>query len=268
MAREWMRDIAVEHPERVAEPLHLRGVHLPIWREDVKRKAIEWLKANEVEFWIIDPAARAWRGLVDSENDNSQLAAFTDALDEIKREAGVPDLLLLTHMGRAQLEEDAERSRGGTRLEDWMDHGWYLTKDGKEADAPRALRAMGRDVDVPAMDLNYDDATRRLRATGRTRNERREEDGALKAVEKLLQLGDGALTTALKEKIGGRNDGRADRAIKDAVAKGLIERRYKASGEPVDEDANNSGKPMACYVTTAGRDAMVTKIKINSREEG
>ena len=198
---------------------------------------------------------------MDNENDNSQLAAFTDALDEIKREAGVRDLLLLTHMGRAVVEEDAERSRGGTRLEDWMDHGWYLTNDGKDADAPRPLRAMGRDVDVPAMDLAYDDATRRLRATGRTRDERREEDGALAAVAKLLQLENGALTTALKDKIGGRKDGRADRAIKDAVARGFIERRYRATGEPVDEDANNGGKAMRYYVTAAGHEAMAPRVK-------
>lgn len=262
MAREWMRDIGVEHPERVAEPLHLRGVHLPIWRDDVKRKTIEWLKANEIEFWILDPAARAWRGLVDNENDNSQLAAFTDALDEIKREAGVRDLLLLTHMGRATVEEDAERSRGGTRLEDWMDHGWYLTKDGKEADAPRALRAMGRDVDVPAVDLSYDDLTRRLRSTGKSRSERRTDDMAHRAVEELLKLGDGKPTSKLKDKIGGHKDGRQDRAINAAVDAGFIERRYR-DDTPVDDDEPKPGVPMYCYVTAAGREAMAPRVKVS-----
>jgi hypothetical protein len=262
MAREWIRDIGVRNPQRVAEPLHLRGAMVPLWQDDVAERAVKWLRDNEVEFWIIDPAARAMRGLVDNENDNSQIAAFTDALDQIKREAGVLDLVLPTHMGRATVEEDAERSRGATRLEDWMDHGWYLTKDGKPADAPRALRAMGRDVDVSAFDLAFDNETRRLGATGKSRAERRAYDGAKQVVAAVLKLGDGAITSAVMKKLGGhKGDSRQTHWINDAVKAGFIERRYD-DGTPVNEDERRIGVPLHCFVTPAGRATKTPPIEL------
>ncbi len=139
MFRTWARDIGIEHPEHVAEPFHLRGASLPIWRPSVADQVVDWLRSNEVQFLIVDPAAQAWNGLVETENDNTDVGGFLHILDEIKRRAEVPDLVLATHMGRGHADEDNERSRGATRLEDWMDAGWYLTKE-KKTDT-RTLRA-------------------------------------------------------------------------------------------------------------------------------
>lgn len=177
MIHEWVEDHGVEHPERLVYPLNMRGRGraLPLWDDDVMERVVAWLRGNEVQFWLVDPAARAWRGLVESEGDNVQIDLFTSALDEIKEAAGVDDLILSTHMGRAKVEEDEERARGGTRLEDWMDHGWYMGKDGKTQDAPRWFRAMGRDVEL-AIDLAWEPTRRWVTASGKSRDERRESD--------------------------------------------------------------------------------------------
>lgn len=260
MAREWIDAVGIRNQDRVAAPLHVRGVHLPFWRDDFAEATVKWLRDNEIEFWILDPAARAWRGLVDNENDNSQLAAFTDTLDQIKREAGVTDVVLPTHMGRAESEEGAERSRGGTRLEDWMDHGWYLTRGGKAVDAPRFLRAMGRDVEVEAVELVYDDATRRLRSTGRSRLEHRRDEGALRVISALMRLGEPVTTSTLKEELGGGNKDK-DPAMKAARAKGWARRIYE-DGSPVDEASPRSGVTMLYEITDEGRRANAPLIKL------
>ena len=103
--RDWADDMEIERTERVAQPLHLRGFRLPFWEPDFMERLAEWLRAEAVEWLIVDPAARAWTGFIDNENDNAKMAAFTNALDELKRQGGVTNLLLTTHTGRAKREE-------------------------------------------------------------------------------------------------------------------------------------------------------------------
>ncbi|MFY9265629.1 MAG: AAA family ATPase [Solirubrobacterales bacterium] len=246
MFRDWMRDVGVENPDRVARPLHLRGRVLRLWEPAVAETVIEWLKGSEVEFLIVDPVARAWRGLVTDENDNAQVAAFTDALDTIKREAGVRDLVLSTHMGRATFDEGAERARGATRLEDWMDAGWYLSKDRDR----RALHANGRDVDLEAIDLDYDEMRRHVSSTGRTRTERRLDDGVQSAIDALALAGEPMVTSKLEEAMPGTKASR-NGLILQAVAAGLITRTYE-DGTPVDESIKSSGKSKLCSLTEEG----------------
>jgi hypothetical protein len=240
MFREWTRDIEVEHPERIAPPLHLRGHRLPFWEDRERERVANWLRRNKVEVLIVDPAARAWSGLVDNENDNTQVGRFTDALDELKEAAGVADLVLATHTGRARAEENEERSRGATRLEDWMDAGWYLTKD---AEGVRSLRAMGRDVEVEAITLRYNSITRRLRTSGQTRREHRTERGVRAAVEALHAIeqagGEVPTTSALANAIQGDRNKR-NGWITAAETAGLIERE-------------SVGKALVCRLTPKGK---------------
>lgn len=248
--REWAADVGIKNTDRLAPPMHLRGSTLPFWLPDVMEETAAWLRREEVGFMIVDPAARAQRGLVESENDNVGLAAFTDALDALKREAGVPDLLLSTHMGRERFEEGQERARGATRQEDWMDVGWYLTAEGGR-DGPRALRAMGRDVDLEAIDLTYNSADRRLSATGQTRHQRREDEGAQQVVDALALAGDGVSTEHLKQAIKGSNS-RRSALVQAALVQGLVERRY-ADGSVHDEGkAPRAGQALLCHLTERG----------------
>jgi RecA-family ATPase len=109
----WMRDLDIENPRRVI-PLNLRGRRLPFWIPEVRDKFAAWLRANKVRFLVLDPLGRAWRGLVDNENDNANVRDFTDALDELKAAADVPNALITHHTGRKEHEEDAEHGRGAT----------------------------------------------------------------------------------------------------------------------------------------------------------
>lgn len=179
---------------------HLRGRTAPFWERGFQEHLTDWLLRWGVEFLIIDPAARAWRGLVDNENDNSKIDAFTAAVDELKLSAAVPSALITHHFGRVQHEEGEERARGATRLEDWADALWYLTKD---KGGRRALRATGRDVDVEAIDLDYAEDLRRFRATGQTRGERREHHGALAVVGALDRAGSPLQASALDKELRG-----------------------------------------------------------------
>jgi RecA-family ATPase len=250
MFRTWARELAIAQPENVAEPLHLRGQRFPIWLPDVRDKAVRWLQDNEVSFLLIDPAARAMRGLVDNENDNGQIAAFTDALDELKSLSGVQDLVLATHMGRAQYAEGGEQARGATRLEDWMDAGWYLRKEPGEH-GTRTLRATGRDVSVEAIDLRWNAATRVLAHTGQTREARRHIDGIQEVVHALARLESSgiypAITGQLVAAMTGDKNGR-DRLVKAAETSGYIARDKK-------------GKALVCSLTDAGRELVKGRVK-------
>jgi RecA-family ATPase len=128
---EWFRDMELERPNRIAL-WNLRGRTTPFHDEHFRDKLVEWLMRWNVEVLILDPVARAWSGFVESENDNAQIGAFTSTIDEIKREAGVAEVVLAHHTGRYIQEEGKERGRGATRLEDWPDALWYLTKDGRQ----------------------------------------------------------------------------------------------------------------------------------------
>lgn len=90
----------------------------------------------------------------------------------------------------------------------------------------RALRAMGRDVEVEAMDLVYLDDTRRLTSTGQTRTQRREQDRLLAVVDAVAKAGAGSSTKAVEDAMDGRKTGRSQ-AILAAEREGLIERTYE-----------------------------------------
>lgn len=238
MFREWVEDMNLAHPERVARPLHLRGRALPFWESEALDRLATWLRGEEVEWLIVDPAARAWSGLVTNENNNTEVGAFTDALDALKQAAGIANLLLATHTGRAKREEGEEQSRGATRLEDWADSLWYLTKD---RDGSRALRANGRDVDVPALDLQFMH-DRRLKATGQTRTERRADEGVQSVVDAMALFeaaGEEPQTKELERAMEGDSTKRS-RWIQEAVSRGLIQRQ-------------KGGRALVCSLTEEGR---------------
>jgi hypothetical protein len=146
--RRWMRDTDIEHTERVAL-LHLRGMRLPLTA--MEDWIVDWLIRHEVEVWILDPFARAMVGSGD-ESDNTEVGVFTDTIDVIKERAGVKELIMPAHTGRAEQEIGKERARGASRLDDWADVRWILTKDDEGS---RFLRCSGRDVEEPEQRLRY-----------------------------------------------------------------------------------------------------------------
>lgn len=178
---QWLEDMNIRHRRRVTV-LNLRGRPGCLWLEVNRPKVVGWLRQMNVSTMVVDPAGRAWRGVVDDENSNSQVREFTSILDEIKLEAGVQDLVLVHHIGKAHQDEGNERGRGASVLEDWPDAIWTLTKDDS------GLRSFSADGRIPneleAHDLIYDRKTRALTVMG-TRRDRRSQEKELSTAVRL-----------------------------------------------------------------------------------
>jgi len=236
--KNWLKAGGELDEERMATPWHLRGTILPIWIDSVRVQVVDWFKRNDVSTWIVDPATRAWSGLVENENSNSEILRFTDSLDQIKAEAGITDFYLIAHMGRQApfTPVGQERARGATRLEDWMDVGWYLTKDDKNT---RYMRAQGRGVDMEPITLNYSSADHALTTSGISRREHDERTSDQKIVDILASIDHVPTTSQLKDMLGGKTEDQG-RKILDAENRGLIKRSPR-------------GRSMMVELTDAGR---------------
>jgi hypothetical protein len=152
----WLRDRAIANADAV-HVFNLRGFTLPLSVPLVRDHVTRWLKAHEITVWVVDPFARAFTG--GNENDNAEVGQWLEILDQIKEESGVTELVMPTHTGRADFAPGTERARGATRLDDWCDVRWLLTKDDE---GNRYFRATGRDVDTEETKLEFDPVTRAL----------------------------------------------------------------------------------------------------------
>ena len=97
-------------------------------------------------------------------DEHREAGRFLEALDALGAEAGLTEKLLVHHMGHG-----SERSRGDSRLLDWPDAAWKLTRLKSDDDptlddpsGPRFLSAFGRDVNMPEAELTFDETTRHL----------------------------------------------------------------------------------------------------------
>ncbi len=184
----WLRALEIEHPERVTL-LHLRGKRMPLDMDACRQWTIDWLRSLEIEFWLLDPIARAATG-VDIERDNIATNVWLENLDEIKRLGGVVDCLLTAHTPRA----DNGRTAGAHRLDDWPDALWSLTRNDH---GQRFFSARGRGVDVAEFPLDFDPTTGRLSASADTRANVEAEAYARDFAE-LVANNPGANTTTLE----------------------------------------------------------------------
>lgn len=158
--RTWLREQGIVNTDRVAV-LHLRGHRLPLTVPSVEDWVVNWLIEQECSAWIADPFARAATGT--DENSNTEVGVWLDTFDVIKARAGISAAVLPTHTGRAVQEQGQERARGATRLDDWADVRWLLTKDDDEN---RFFRATGRDVELSEELLTFEPLTRSLTLGG------------------------------------------------------------------------------------------------------
>lgn len=163
--RRWLREVGIG-AEPLVSVLNLRGYRLPLVNRHVEDWVVRWLSEHDIAVWVVDPFARAYVGSGTSENDNTEVGRFLDTLDVIKERAGVSELILPTHTGREVFEAGQERARGATRLDDWADVRWMLTKD---EDDVRYFSATGRDVDFAESALYFDEAARAPRIAGASR---------------------------------------------------------------------------------------------------
>lgn len=188
--KRWYRDQQIEDTDRVVV-IPMRGLASCFNLTDPGVRAAWAARLRElgVTYLIIDCLRPILDGLgLDEHHD---VGAFLVPLDALLAEAGIPDALVVHHMGHTN-----ERSRGDSRLRDWPDVEWRLMRKDDDPASARFFTAYGRDVDVEEQELGYDGSTRCLTAVGGSRRDAKIGD-ALPAV--LAFIG-------AAEKEPGRND--------------------------------------------------------------
>lgn len=218
----WVGRLRIAHPEKIYV-LNMRGLRLDLQDEYTFDWVTTWLRQREIEFWFIDPLARAYYG---DENDNTMLKQWTDRVDEIKEQSGVVDCQVSLHTGRGEQEEGNERARGATRIDDWVDGRMILTRQREH----RFFRAEGREVDVPEMMLVFNPEEHRLEVSNmmpidRGTARRLDEQGSVEIV--LREAGAWSFATGItrNQLIQGIGTGRREAkiaAIEGLVAAGVI----------------------------------------------
>jgi hypothetical protein len=242
--RQWIREVGVQNVDRISV-VHLRGHTMPLISEHVQEWTINYLKQEKAGVWIVDPFARAFVGSGESENDNTVVGQFLEILDVIKHRAGVDELILPTHTGRATSEPGTERARGATRLDDWADVRWLITKD---KDGARYFRATGRDVETPEGGLQYDPLTRNLTLTEGGREESESPAGGsrgakitdsavqnavLAVVDGSPGIGLASIRQQVRDRIGSIRNDRVDAAIRILAQHALVKIEDGGKGNPI-----------------------------------
>jgi len=227
MYRRWLRSMKIQELDKLY-PFNLRGYRMPLLVKHVEDRVVAWLAERDIKFWVVDPFARAFVGSGE-ENSNDQVGKFLDTLDVIKRRAGVRDLVLPTHTGRAEMSAGQEHARGATRLDDWADVRWILTRE--NSDSPAYFRASGRDVTWSESQLSYDEETRTLTMGAKGNRSRAENKrdlimtAILQAVRESPGINTSDLRNIVKENLGTMDVKLYGEAI------GILKRSYRIRTE-------------------------------------
>lgn len=229
--RRWYREQAIQNTDAV-RIVALRGRLSTFDIIDPVTRA-EWAaKIAGADVVILDclrPILDAL-GLDENRDAGKFLVAFDALLAEIAalgtdEAAGPPDAVVVHHMGHG-----GARSRGDSRILDWPDATWTVTRENVEdPNSPRYFSALGRDVRVGESLLEWTEATRHLSIVGGGRADRGA--GATRALmEKIVAFvtqNPNVTGRGLELALGGNNTARRA-ALQLAVDEGYL---MRLSGE-------------------------------------
>lgn len=218
---KYMRPAQFKNPHNV----HLanwRGYRLNILTELGKAAAVEWLKSRNVQVWTLDSWTALCRMCGVDTNSGSEVSALLGRIDEIKVEAGVKVLFFLAHTARSSAEADKPGTRGASEVDDHVDSRWMFTVDRSEM---RFLQAEGRDTQMSAVSLDFDEETGRS-IIGAVTRETAARDGAVQTVVRILSnfgrpMNRATLNKKLKE--AGISQRSLASVMEDAEASGWIQ---------------------------------------------
>jgi hypothetical protein len=209
----WLKAQRIEGDDRViVGSLRGRAARFNVIDPTIRTAWARRLHEVKASYLILDCLRPVLDGLqLDEHHDAGRLLAGFDAL---LAEAGVPEALIVHHMGHVN-----ERSRGDSRLRDWPDVEWRLVRQEDNPASPRYLSAYGRDVDVTECRLAFDASKRLLTIAGGSRHDARV-DAALSAVLTLLKESGTPLSgRAIEAKLDGCVHARD--VVRDAVRRGI-----------------------------------------------
>jgi hypothetical protein len=168
MLLEWLRATKVSKRGAAAlEVFSFRGKASSFNVMSPRSRGVwaEVLQEAKIGYMILDCLAPAMAANGLDENDNSAVAAFLNAIDEINQTAGISGMLAVHHMGHS-----GERGRGASRLRDWPETEIHLIVDGQGQDdnghlRPRATRFLAGEGRLGAFDevgLSFSEEKRQL----------------------------------------------------------------------------------------------------------
>jgi hypothetical protein len=221
--RQWLRDQQVKYTSHV-HVIALRGKvsSFDILDPEIRSQWAARIRGSDVViFDCLRPILDAL-GL----DENRDAGRLLMAIDELLSEAGVPEALIVHHMGHS-----GERSRGDSRIIDWPDATWKLVRENPDLEnSPRYFSAYGRDVYQAESLLEYNSETRRLALIGGNRKDA----SNTRLLEPLLEI------------LRGSDEGMSGRQLDDAMVDA-------GHGRNAARDARKYAVKNGHVVTTPGR---------------
>ena len=164
-ARRWLKHLDIDDATAKAiVGVHARGrvsKYAPTTTHG-RAELVALLRKVKADRLIVDPVAPliAACGLNIADPKDTQM--FLNAMERICREAGVREVVYITHVGKsdAKADDGAETALGSERWESAVDAIWVMGKEKESGE--RWFRAEGRDVDVPEMRILHDEKTGQL----------------------------------------------------------------------------------------------------------
>lgn len=227
--RMWLREQGIKNVGGV-HVVSLRGrvSTFDLINESVRERWVDRIRAAGCQVLVFDCLRPVLDALGLSED--KEAGRFLVAFDALLAEAGVPEAVMVHHMGHG-----GERSRGDSRLRDWPDVEWRLVRDvppGEEDPAAeRFFTAFGRDVAVPEGRVLMDETTRHLtfepdvdRKTRRRERERTADPEGWPTIRKYLEGGCHATQRDLVRALGveGISEWTARKTIERLVSQGRL----------------------------------------------
>ena len=148
MLRRWLKGVGITHPERLhVIPLRGKLESFDIMDDEHRSRWADTLRGTD--YLILDCLRPALDG--NHLDEHHDAGRFLGAFDALLDEAGIDSALVVHHMGHG-----STRARGDSRIQDWPDANWRLTRD--NPDDPRSERsfhAFGREVNIDNQPVIY-----------------------------------------------------------------------------------------------------------------
>lgn len=168
-------------------PLALRGRTIDFLIEAVADDTVKWLRERSIAVWVIDPLSKLYLG---DENSNSEYNAWWAAMQGIAVKAGVRVVVIIHHTGHT-----GNRARGASAMMGNPDVLITYRHGGDAGELPpdnrRWLRAFGRNVDMPEIQLAFNPSSHELYAeeNGKARVDVQTEQWAQRAYRAIEKAG-------------------------------------------------------------------------------
>lgn len=167
MLRRWLKGVGITHPERLhVIPLRGKLEAFNIMDDEHRTRWANTLRGTD--YLILDCLRPALDG--NHLDEHHDAGRFLGAFDALLDEADIDSSLVVHHMGHG-----STRARGDSRIQDWPDANWRLTRD--NPDDPRSERnfhAFGREVNVDNQPIIYTDGRLELEPEPQEVRHRRE----------------------------------------------------------------------------------------------